>query len=89
MSNEGLMIYEDIQNKVLRLFLDKLDEEYGSILTNAGGIAGLDGGKWISPKAITVLVHELDKELSEKINQDKVLDDYAKLKNKYFNIEEN
>lgn len=88
MSNEELMIYKDIQNEILRLLLDKLDKEYGSILTNVGGITGFDGGKWISPKAITVLVHELDKELSEKINQDEVLDDYAKLKNKFFNTEE-
>lgn len=66
MSNKGLMIYKDVQNETLRLLLDKLDKEYGSILTNVGGIAGLDGGKWISPKAITVLVHELDKEIQNK-----------------------
>jgi hypothetical protein len=82
MSNEGLMIYEDIQNETLRLFLDKLDEEYGSILTNVGGTAGLDGGKWISPKTITVLVHKLDKELRE--STDLSQNEYARLKNKYF-----
>ena len=55
-----LMIYNDVQNKTLKLLLDKIEKEYGCILTNTGGIVG---DKWISPKAITVLVHELDKEL--------------------------
>ena len=54
------MIYNDVQNKTLKLLLDKIEKEYGCILTNTGGIVG---DKWISPKAITVLVHELDKEL--------------------------
>ena len=72
-----LMTYEDVQNEVLKLFLDKLAQEYGSILTNVGGTTGIDGDKWISPKAITMLVHELDKEISNS-------DEYAKLKAKYF-----
>ena len=74
---QQIMIYNDIQNEVLKLFLDKLAQEYGSILTNVGGTTGINGGKWISPKAITVLVHELDKEISN-------LSEYAKLKAKYF-----
>ena len=76
-----LMIYEDVQNEVLKLFLDKLNEEYGSILCNVGGTAGIDGGKWISPKAITMLVHELDKEL---LKANTSFYEYAKLKAKYF-----
>jgi hypothetical protein len=32
-------------------------------LTNVGGVVG---DKWISPKAITVLIHELDKEIQNK-----------------------
>lgn len=55
-----LMIYNDIQNEVLRLLLDKIEQQYGCILTNTGGIVG---DKWISPKAITVLIHQLDKEI--------------------------
>jgi hypothetical protein len=58
-----LMIYEDIQNEILRKVLDKIEEEYGCILTNVGGVVG---DKWISPKAITVLIHELDKEIQNK-----------------------
>ena len=63
MGNNDLMIYNDVQNETLRLLLDKIEQKYGCILTNVGGIVGIDGDKWISPKAITVLVHELDKEL--------------------------
>ena len=55
-----LMIYNDVQNKALKLLLDKIEQEYGGILTNVGGVVG---DKWISPKTITVLIHELDKEL--------------------------
>ena len=64
MKNKDLMIYQDVKNKTLRLFLDKLEEEYGSILSNTGGIVW-EGGKWISPKAIATIVHQLDKELEE------------------------
>lgn len=60
MGNNDLMIYNDVQNETLRLLLDKIEQKYGCILTNVGGIVG---DEWISPKAITVLVHELDKEL--------------------------
>ena len=55
-----LMIYNEVQNETLRLLLDKIEQEYGCILTNVGGVVE---NKWISPKAITVLIHELDKEL--------------------------
>lgn len=55
-----LMIYNDVQNEVLRFLLDKIEQKYGCILTNAGGIVG---NTWISPKAITMLIHQLDKEI--------------------------
>ena len=55
-----LMIYNDVQNEVLRLLLDKIEQQFGCILTNTGGIVN---NTWISPKVITMLVHELDKEI--------------------------
>ena len=58
----GLMIYDDIQNEVLKKLLDKIEEKYGCVLTNKGGVVN---DKCISPKAITVIIHELDKELRE------------------------
>ena len=63
MKNEELMIYQDVKNETLRLVLDELEEEYGSILCNVGGTTGIDTDKWISPKAITVIIHQLDKKL--------------------------
>lgn len=65
MKNEELMIHQDVKNETLRLVLDELEEEYGSILCNVGGTVGIDNGKWISPKAITVIIHQLDKKLQE------------------------
>ena len=65
MKNKDLMIYQDVKNEILRLVLDELEKEYGSILCNVGGITGIDNGKWISPKAITVIIHQLDKKLQE------------------------
>lgn len=79
-----LMIYNDVQNEALRLLLDKIEQQYGCILTNTGGIVE---DKWISPKAITVLVHELDKELREKnTRQGCIYSEYAKLKQRYFGL---
>lgn len=63
MKNKDLMIYQDVENETLRLVLDELEKEYGSILCNIGGITGIDNSKWISPKAITVIIHQLDKKL--------------------------
>ena len=59
-----LMIYNDIQNEILRLVLDKIEQEYGSIISNVGGTVN---NNWISPKAITVLIHQLDKEIRGEI----------------------
>ena len=59
--NKDLMIYQDIENTILKKLLDKIEEKYGCILSNTGG-AVWETGTWISPKAITVLIHELDKE---------------------------
>ena len=68
MKNKDLMIYQDVKNETLRLVLDELEKEYGSILCNIGGVVGIDNGKWISPKAITVIIHQLDKKLQEYNN---------------------
>ena len=59
--NKSLMIYQDIDNEILRKLLDKIEEEYGCILSNTGGTVW-ETGTWISPKAITTLIHQLDKE---------------------------
>lgn len=59
-----LMIYENIQNEVLKKLLDKIEAEFGCILTNVGGTVN---DKWISPKAITALICELDKEVNNSI----------------------
>lgn len=63
MKNEDLMIYQDVKNETLRLVLDELEKEYGSILCNVGGTTGINTDKWISPKAITVMICQLDKKL--------------------------
>lgn len=68
MENKDLMIYQDVKNEILQLVLDELEKEYGSILCNVGGTTGIDNGKWISPKAITVIIHQLDKKLQEGYN---------------------
>lgn len=68
MENKDLMIYQDVKNEILQLVLDELEKEYGSILCNVGGTAGVGNGKWISPKAITVIIHQLDKKLQEEYN---------------------
>ena len=68
MKNKDLMIYQDVKNEILQLVLDELEKEYGSILCNVGGTAGIDNGKWISPKAITAIIHQLDKKLQEEHN---------------------
>ena len=59
--NKSLMIYQDIDNEILKKLLDKIEDKSGCILSNTGGIVW-ETGTWISPKAITVLIHELDKE---------------------------
>lgn len=68
MENKDLMIYQDVKNEILQLVLDELEKEYGNILCNVGGTAGIDNGKWISPKAITVIIHQLDEKLQEGYN---------------------
>lgn len=65
MKNKDLIVYQDVKNETLRLVLNELEKEYGSILCNVGGTAGIDNSKWISPKAITVIIHQLDKKLQE------------------------
>ena len=62
MKNKDLMIYQDVKNETLRLFLDRLEEEYGSILSNTGGTVW-ESEKWISPKAVAAMALELDREL--------------------------
>jgi hypothetical protein len=61
---EELMIKTNIQNETLRLFLNRLEEEYGCLLTNMGCTVKTENGtKWLSVKAITMMVSELDNEL--------------------------
>lgn len=57
---EELFIKTEVQNPVLKEFLNRLEKEYGCLITNIG--CTIDG-KWLSVKAITVMVSELDKEL--------------------------
>lgn len=60
-SNE-LFIKSNVQNPILKEFLNRLEEEYGCLLTNMGCVTN---GKWLSVKAIAIIVNELDKELRE------------------------
>lgn len=57
---EELFIKSEVENPVLKEFLNRLEKEYGCLLTNTGCVVD---GKWFSVKAITVMVSELDKEL--------------------------
>ena len=59
---EELFIKTEVQNPALKEFLNRLEKEYGCLLTNTGCVVE---GKWLSVKAITVMVSELDKELRE------------------------
>lgn len=64
--SEELFIKSEVKNPVLKEFLNRLEEEYGCLLTNSGTVVKVDENyKWFSVKAVTVMVSELDKELRE------------------------
>ena len=59
---EEVFIKSEVKNPVLKEFLNRLEKEYGCLLTNVGCTTN---GTWLSVKAITMMVSELDKELRE------------------------
>ncbi len=59
---EELFIKSEVQNPVLKELLNRLEDKYGCLLTNIGCIIN---DNWLSVKAITVMVSELDNELKE------------------------
>ena len=59
---EELFIKSEVQNPVLKEFLNRLEGKYGCLLTNVGCVTN---DSWLSVKAITMMVSELDKELRE------------------------
>lgn len=59
-TEEELFIETEVQNPVLKEFLNRLEDEYGCLITNTGCVTN---GKWLSVKAIAIMVSELDKEL--------------------------
>lgn len=63
---EELMIKADVQNPVLKELLNRLEKEYGCLITNSGCICN---NSWLSVKAITMMIHELDVELRNNGNK--------------------
>lgn len=64
---EELFIKSEVQNPILKEFLNRLEEEYECLLTNSGTLVKTkDGYKWLSVKAITVMVSELDNKLKNQ-----------------------
>ena len=59
---EELFIKSEVKNPILKEFLNRLEGKYGCLLTNVGCVTN---DSWLSVKAITVMVSELDKELRE------------------------
>ena len=59
---EELFIKTEVQNPVLKELLNRIEQKYGCLLTNTGCVIN---DNWLSVKAITVMVSELDKELRE------------------------
>jgi hypothetical protein len=59
---EELFIKTEVQNPVLKELLNRIEQKYGCLLTNTGCVIN---DSWLSVKAITVMVSELDKELRE------------------------
>ena len=59
---EELLIKTEVKDPALREFLNRLEQKYGCLLTNTGCVTN---DRWLSVKAITVMVSELDKELRE------------------------
>jgi hypothetical protein len=59
MSDE-LFIKSNVKNPILKELLNRLEREYGCLLTNTGCVIN---DKWLSVKAIAILINELDKEV--------------------------
>lgn len=59
---EELFIKTEVQNPVLKELLNRIEQKYGCLLTNTGCVIN---DRWLSVKAITVMVSGLDKELRE------------------------
>ena len=65
-NSDELLIKSNVKNPILKEFLNRLEQEYGCLLTNSGTvIKANDRYIWFSVKAITIIVSELDKELRE------------------------
>lgn len=60
---DELMIKADVQNPVLKELLNRIEDEYGCVITNVGCVCN---NSWLSVKAITMMIHELDKDLRSK-----------------------
>lgn len=65
-SSDELLIKSNVKNPVLKEFLNRLEDKYGCLLTNTGCITN---NNWLSVKAITVIVSELDNEIKLKENE--------------------
>ena len=65
-SSDELLIKSNVKNPVLKEFLNRLEDKYGCLLTNSGCTMN---NNWLSPKAITVIVSELDNEIKLKENE--------------------
>lgn len=59
--SDELLIKAQVQDPVLKEFLNRLEDKYGCLLTNVGCVAN---NSWLSVKAIAMMVSELDKEIS-------------------------
>jgi hypothetical protein len=59
---EELFIKTEVQNHVLKELLNRIEQKYGCLLTNTGCVTN---DRWLSVKAITVMVSELDKDWSD------------------------
>ena len=64
-NSDELLIKSNVKNPILKEFLNRLEQEYGCLLTNVGCTVKNTNGDstWLSVKSITMLVSELDNEL--------------------------
>lgn len=60
---EELFIKSEVKNPVLKELLNRIEEKYGCLLTNTGTVINQN---WLSVKAITVLVSELDNDIKKQ-----------------------
>ncbi len=65
-TSDELLIKANVKNPVLKEFLNRLEDKYGCLLTNTGCVTN---NSWLSVKAITVIVSELDNEIKLKENE--------------------